>query len=109
MKKKEERRRRRKGGEGKKFRASPRLAVGVKRYQLCYATLMNVPLETATRRGREREREKWREEKRERKREREQARSTWLDCFNDRLYARAFVHARCASRKPRRLIIVLDE
>ena len=79
---------------------------------------MNVPLETATRReegrGRERkEREMERgeegEREREREREREQARSTWLDCFNDRLYARAFVHARCASRKPRRLIIVLDE
>ena len=74
MKKKEERRRRRKGGEGKKFRASPRLAVGVKRYQLCYATLMNVPLETATRRGRERERERNGERRRGRERERESKR-----------------------------------
>ena len=86
MKKKKEKKKKEKEksrGEGKKFRASPRLvsprlAVGVKRYQLCYATLMNVPLETATRReegrGRERgKREKWREEKRERERERERA------------------------------------
>lgn len=85
MKKKEKKKRRRRKGKKK----SARLAEGVKRYQL-YATLMNVPLETVTG-GREGERER---------KKREPRRSTWLDCFNDRLYARAFVHARCASRKP---------
>lgn len=55
--------------EGEKEKI-PRLAEGVKRYQL-YATLMNVPLETATLTKGGIENEGGKERKKERNRERE--------------------------------------
>ena len=77
----------------------PRLAGGVKRYQL-YATLMNVPLENVHAEG---GREKEGEKNKEREREREPLVARGSIALTTVCTRARFVHARCASRMPRRV------